>query len=333
MEQKFKVGDKVRVVDTKHDCKKHLVGKDFTIKKSFKGVGNNYVYDVGKEYLLNEPELELVKHKFKVGDKVKIVKSRGTYSNKFIGDVVTINELKYSGFDGEPMYDVMGTGAMDWYWFDDELELVHSVKFNIEDYPGKYAMYCKTEKDAYDFCRYLHSVGRKWITNRTYIETQNYHYDKHGTVYYFNEGLCDSYEMYNKHNKNKYILSNFEDFDWSDFTMKKEFTKKDLKNGDVIKRRNGDIEIVCVDTGACIAKNNFNRLSDVNDDLTVDHIWESDKNWDIVAVRRPKEPSDCEFRAFDLDLGELVYERKEVEEMTLEEVCKALGKEIKIVKK
>jgi hypothetical protein len=51
-----------------------------------------------------------------------------------------------------------------------------------------------------------------------------------------------------------------------------------------------------------------------------------------MAVRRPCTKGDCCFNAFEHNYGTLVYERKEVEEMTLEEVCKALGKEIKIVK-
>ena len=64
------------------------------------------------------------------------------------------------------------------------------------------------------------------------------------------------------------------------------------------------------------------------DDLT--HV--RDEEYDIVAVRRPRYKGDCMFKAFEFELGELVYERKEVEEMTLAEVCKLLGKEIKIIK-
>ena len=112
--------------------------------------------------------------------------------------------------------------------------------------------------------------------------------------------------------------------------IKKEFTKADLKNGDVIKRRDGSVQIVCLDVGTCICQtgNHYDRLIDLNDDLT--HV--DNRDGDIIAVRRPLKPLHCCFDAFALDLGELVYERKEVEEMTLAEVCAALGKEIKIVK-
>ena len=114
--------------------------------------------------------------------------------------------------------------------------------------------------------------------------------------------------------------------------MNKKFTKEDLKTGDVVLRRNGSVEIVCLETGSFISKDFFNYLSKVNEDLTFGCGCGSDSDWDIIAVRRPSEPYECQFCAFDKELGELVYEHKEPEEMTLEEVCKALGKEIKIVK-
>lgn len=111
---------------------------------------------------------------------------------------------------------------------------------------------------------------------------------------------------------------------------KKKFTKADLKSGDVVLRRDGSVEIVCIETGSLIAKDGFNLLSEVNKDLT-DIGFERD--FDIIAVRRPKRPADCQFCAFIERFGDLVYERKdEPEEMTFEEIFKALGKEIKIVK-
>lgn len=112
--------------------------------------------------------------------------------------------------------------------------------------------------------------------------------------------------------------------------MNKKFTKADLKSGDVVLRRNGVVEIVCREANSLILKDRFNYLSNVNDDLTSGLGF---AEWDIIAVRRPRNPQECQFKAFDKRYGELVYERKETEEMTLEEVCKALGKEIKIVKK
>lgn len=97
----------------------------------------------------------------------------------------------------------------------------------------------------------------------------------------------------------------------------KNFTKFDLKSGDVILRRNGNVEIVCLETGSLISRDGFDILSDVHEDLTDE--YNSDCEYDIIAVRRPRRPADCQFCAFDLRWGELVYERKEEpKEMTLE---------------
>lgn len=108
----------------------------------------------------------------------------------------------------------------------------------------------------------------------------------------------------------------------------KEFTKQDLQNGDVVKIRDGSIGIAIPDKNIIIfGTTGYNVLNEYNDDMTF-----VAKQDDIIAVRRPERPVQCTFGGYYDDKGELVYERKEVEEMTLEEVCKALGKEIKIVK-
>lgn len=198
------------------------------------------------------------------------------------------------------------------------------MKFNIEDYKGNYAMHCKTEEEAKDFCRYLDSVGRKWSSGTKYTADNLWHIFKDNTCYVFN------YATYSSLSLSK--LSGYTVLEWSDF-MNKKFTKENLKSGDVILRRNGVVEIVCRETNSFISKDSFSYLSEVNEDLTYSLSFAPDSDWDIVAVRRPKKPHECQFCAFDNAYGELIYERKETEEMTLEEVCKALGKEIKIVKK
>ena len=77
-----------------------------------------------------------------------------------------------------------------------------------------------------------------------------------------------------------------------------------------------------------ITKDSYNDLESFNDDLTSKH----GSDYDIVAVRRPIQKSDCVYSAFAVKRGTLIYERNEPEEMTLAEVCKLLGKEIKIIK-
>ena len=109
--------------------------------------------------------------------------------------------------------------------------------------------------------------------------------------------------------------------------MKHTFTKVDLKTGDVIKHRNGDTRIVISEFNTLIGKDVGLNLNCFQEDLTA-----RDNNLDIVAVRRPYNNSQASFDAFKFGYGDLVYEREEVEEMTLAEVCKLLGKNIKIIK-
>lgn len=200
-------------------------------------------------------------------------------------------------------------------------------KFNISDYPGKYVMHVTTKEQDEIFRRYLHSIGKKWHSKDSYIEKEYFRIYKSETYHLFNEGMYGdrSYSI-----ADGYIVLEFDNFDWSDFAMK-HFTKNDLKNGDVIKRRDGTVQIICLETDTCICStpNHYDRVSDLGPDLL--HVG-GNKKGDVIAVRRPKDPDDCCFAAFDLECGQVVYERSEVEEMTLEEVCKALGKEIKIVK-
>lgn len=87
------------------------------------------------------------------------------------------------------------------------------------------------------------------------------------------------------------------------------FTKNDLRNGDVIKKRNGNVEIVVIPLGTLVVQPvGHNLLRDINDDLT-SRVY---RDYDIVAVRRPILPGDCSFYAFTDGLGELVYERDDV---------------------
>lgn len=187
------------------------------------------------------------------------------------------------------------------------------MKFNIEDYKGKYVMHCKTEEEAMDFCN-------KYLKVMTYLDNCCWGAFKTGTVYFFNKGTYDS--MQSAKRKGYTIL------EWSDF-MNKEFTKADLKTGDIVKFRDGHTGIVNGEFDMIITQTCWQDLDGYKIDLTSGY---GNEQFDIIAVRRPKKKGDCQFIAFEYRWGTLVYERKEVEEMTLEQVCKLLGKEIKIVK-
>ena len=70
------------------------------------------------------------------------------------------------------------------------------MKFNFNDYKGKFAMHCKTAKEAKEFCRYMHSHGRMWNSFDSYADKTNWNeYFKEQTVYYFNDGRCGTVEF------------------------------------------------------------------------------------------------------------------------------------------
>jgi hypothetical protein len=184
------------------------------------------------------------------------------------------------------------------------------MKFNIDNYKGKYVMHCKTEEEAREFAVYMDTIGKPLTCSLKCYYGKN--------VSFFNDGTWGD--------KAYAIRADYTILEWEDFM--KEFTKADLKTGDVVQRRNGSVEIVNCELKTLICKRGWNDLDDTREDLTD----KQHSDYDIVAVRRPKEKGDCQFDAFGCKHGTLVYERKEVEEMTLAEVCKLLGKEIKIIK-
>ena len=185
------------------------------------------------------------------------------------------------------------------------------MKFDINDYKGKYVMHCKTEEEAREFVAYLKTTGwdHDWSLACYYG----------ANLCHFNEGMWGSIKFAIDHD---YTI-----LEWSDF-MNKEFTKADLRTGDVVMQRNGVIQIANRELGMFITEDWWNDMDGFNSNLT--HI--DGEEFDIIAVRRPRKKTDCTFKAFEYKSGTLVYERKEVEEMTLAEVCRLLGKEIKIVK-
>ena len=110
---------------------------------------------------------------------------------------------------------------------------------------------------------------------------------------------------------------------------KKVFTKSDLKNGDIVLTRNEQVYIAIVDLGVMLSKTGFNRLDEYTDDLICNH--NDCEEFDVVAVRRPKAEYECQFNAFDCDMGELVYDRERdtVRELTIEEIEKEFGIKVK----
>ena len=181
-----------------------------------------------------------------------------------------------------------------------------SKKFNVDDYKGKYVMHCKTEEEAKDFCRVLHEAGRKWSSGDSYAKETYWNVDSIFTTlgwvgseryYYFNEG---TFSIKPEFCTNHTIL------EWSDF-MDKEFTLSDLKNFDIVLRRDGDVRILIgeyfIDKNGCMTGPRSRYYQDLCS------YYDNDE--DIVAIIRPVTIEDMSFDAFEKKLGRLVYERDE----------------------
>lgn len=87
------------------------------------------------------------------------------------------------------------------------------MKFNFNNYKGKFVMHCKTEEEAIEFCEAMHEAGRKWSNGEFYLDKNYWHRCKNQIYYKFNYGVWGN--------------SACEDFtilEWSDFnTSKSEF--------------------------------------------------------------------------------------------------------------
>lgn len=100
--------------------------------------------------------------------------------------------------------------------------------------------------------------------------------------------------------------------------MNKQFTKSDLRNGDVCVTRAGFSMISVIDLRCFAGDLNAYSFDDFSDDLKYE-----DHQLDIVKVYRPQSPYDCSLDFCSYESGELVFNRAAIEpvEVTLEEIA------------
>ena len=115
-------------------------------------------------------------------------------------------------------------------------------------------------------------------------------------------------------------------YNWTDEMLEPfEFDKAFLKSGHIVKRRNDSYAIVLDDI--TYSDVGYSQLKDYNDDLSNKFT----KDLDIIAIYKPGYTD-----VFEILKGShltLIAKRpEEVKEMTLAEVCKELGYNVKIVK-
>ena len=193
-------------------------------------------------------------------------------------------------------------------------------EFNINYYNDKYVMHCKTKKEYDDF---VECWAKQNIRDAEFFKDRNiWRYNGENTCIKFATG---TYASINYYTKNGYIV-----LEWEDFMGKKEkeytaighyqkFRKENLKNNDIVTFRNGKRGIVFIELETIVTEdfNDYVRFSSMTSELTCSHA----EDWDIIKIQRPNYIE-----------APVVWEREETVEMTLAEVCKALGKNVKIVK-
>ena len=180
-------------------------------------------------------------------------------------------------------------------------------KFNWESFKeGKIVVHCKTKKEAEDLCLQMHEHGMTWESGNSYLSYTYYEVHKNKTCYSI--GGYQSCDYFRKYRCN--IL------EWSDY-MQKEFTKADLKDGMVVKHRNGDKRMVISE--ALIGENGYADQNCFREDLTHRYF----KDLDIVGVYAIQEYNNFADMLSDYNL-ELIWERKEPKKMTVEEMRQKL---------
>lgn len=195
-------------------------------------------------------------------------------------------------------------------------------KFNWKEFKNKdnkIAVHCKTEEEAKDFCKRMHEHGMKWSTGKSYMEKTNYEEYK-GETCYIRFGMFSSYRYYNS--------EGYEILEWSDY-MQKEFTKSDLKSGMVVEYNDNYFGKRLVIGGFLIGEDGYSDLGDYNENLK-----NVASGLEIVRVYKIKCMGKISSIMHDDNL-ELIWERKKLKKMTVEEMREKLeeliGEEIEIV--
>ena len=179
-------------------------------------------------------------------------------------------------------------------------------KFNWDEFKEvKFAVHCKTEEEAKDFCRQMYKHGMVWGSGNSYLSCTHYEKYKDKTCY-DGQGVYQSYDHFKKYR--------YEILEWSDY-MDKEFTKADLEDGMVVEQRDGNMYLVLA--GTAVGKGEHNSIVGYTDGLK----WAGYKGGDVVKVYRITPGSlGCIEDVFIKNNLELIWERKEPKKMTIEEM-------------
>lgn len=211
--------------------------------------------------------------------------------------------------------------------------------FSWEDFKNyKCAVHCKTEEEAEKFLSFAKRQGLKWCCsgqlNKTY-----WNYNKTNTYY-----VCNFYLMYGS------IFENYKDlpiFDFSDIYNKLRYSLGEAKSYYPIDLIEDGMVVETADLKRYLVMTKDNQRILINCYMYIPfdryneelHYYNSAtkfpvSNLDIIAIYKMS----CNTLGYLFDDDEekfqeqtkVVWEREEIEFMTLEQVCKELGKKIKI---
>ena len=189
------------------------------------------------------------------------------------------------------------------------------MRFRFEDYKGDYIMWCKTEEEAKDFCRVMHESGRKWGSGDSYIKCSRFTDYLGETCYNFNSGSFA--------HKNWYKRYDFTILEWEDF-MEKELTLSDLNVGMLIEIRRGDKFIIAQNEGDIFGTNDSEWLSFDNFEEDMRYYNRGDYYFDIVKVYGRCKKNNG-FYTYDTTNRDLLFQRKEKKELTMQEIADKFG--------
>lgn len=195
---------------------------------------------------------------------------------------------------------------------------------------GEFYVHCDTEEKARKFVKWCYDNDIYWfVENKSGLET---YYGDYGcnTVY-----VCNRYAkrlMYA--NKDDYVKDSDTVISFDEFMKEvdgvKEFTKSDLEVGMFVKLRDGKVFLVLESYEELYLTSTsgyYSNLKNFNENLT-------NKNYrgsDIVSIYLPKKADYLSYHLIGDNL-ELIWEREEVKELTMEDIEKIVGCKVKIVK-
>ena len=87
------------------------------------------------------------------------------------------------------------------------------------------------------------------------------------------------------------------------------FIKYDLRTGDILHHRNGEVSIVIIELNTAITKDSWFDLNRFTSGLS--YGAPDGREFDIMEVRRPTRKEHCQFDAIRYSMGDLMYKRKE----------------------